>query len=167
MKSYFIAIRLIFFVGVATILYIHASSVVGSDVTSAKNIIDMTSEESYKIWDAVNILEDNFYVMQPARKYTVGSEDVRNARGIVQSYEDLLPVFEQLIDAYKKSNLDKFAEQKEKIAVILRPMWLDAQYEEKEKRRRMSWLRRVKDNLSRAMNRLYIYFFPSTVAIKK
>jgi hypothetical protein len=170
MKRYFIAVRLIFFIGVATVLYMNASSTVGSDRGNGKDVKNSMSiklEDSYKIWKAVNFLQSKFYADEVAKKNALRDIRISTARKIIASYSDLNSLFDELTQAYSDANLQQFLAIKEQIALTLRPIWSMAAHQEQVRRSELGFVGRLKEDFIASVSRVYNYFSSFRIFAKK
>lgn len=161
MKRYFMAVRLIVFIGVATALYMSASSSVGferDNRESIKNTLSIGLEDSHKIWNAVNSLQDNFDAKDRTSKAAFIATKVNIAKKIIISYSDLNTLFDALIVFYNSGNRQEFFDTKEKIAQILRPIWTMAARQEQARRSELGWAARIKEDFIASVSRAYNYF---------
>ena len=149
MKSSRDFVRLILFLIVGIGIYCFMGSALASQGKPAKPIIHMPAYTSYKVWGSVNKLEDSFYTPNKRLK-----ELCISLRGLVRNYDQLPAMIEELIDARRKKDIELFAEKKEKIAQLLRPIWQS----EQTRRAQLGFWGRLKEDFADKMNRLYKYF---------
>ncbi|HJZ23500.1 MAG TPA: hypothetical protein VJ201_03535 [Candidatus Babeliales bacterium] len=163
MKKFIDGLQLVLFVGIASLLYLYAGNMIGASIQEQKNIIDMKLADSYKIWKAINRLEDLWYSSSTGEVRPLADSKIVAAKlvQLAKPYGELWIFVVGLLKARKDDDAMRFAEQKEKIAKILRPIWRQASLAERERRSKMGLLDRIKENVTQAMNRLYFYFFPT------
>jgi len=167
MKKTMDIVCLVIFIAVGIGLYIYMGNAIAAQVGEPKYMIEMTALESYRIWDAVNKLEEPWYVTDPGSLEVVPLKSNKSAklRSLVVGYEYLKPLVEKLIEARQNGDLPSFTKTKEKIAQELRPVWrqaiLDDRKRNPESASVKAWLAWMRNNVQGAMNRLYAYFFPA------
>jgi len=187
MKKSDIARLVIFFLaGIG--LYFYMSNAIATENPASKPILYMTPSDSYKIWNAINKLEEPWYKktilhpQDPAGNRPIVQIDQgeiplaplnpkkeAKLRMLVQDYVELVSLVNALIAARKRGDWDNFLLYKEKIAEELRPIWhyvAQAEAKEEAKKRSMynrlkNWLTMWKQRIYNTMQRAYAYFFPT------
>jgi hypothetical protein len=181
--------RLVIFFLAGLGLYFYMSNAVAAQAPEPKPLPHMTPSESYKIWNAINRLEEPWYKktilnpqdpagQQPLVQLDRGQiplaplnqKKEAKLRMLVQDYTDLIPLVNALIAARKRGDWDNFLLYKEKIAEELRPIWLyvtQAETKEETQKRSMynrfkNWLATWRQSAYDAMQRAYSYFFTAS-----
>lgn len=163
MKKFIDGLQLVLFFGLASILYLYTSNMVGASINKQKSIIEMEPKESYQIWKAIKELEDLWYSSS-----TGNVRDFKDSKNVeiglirlVKPYGELSTLVVELLKARKNNDVIRFTKQKEKIAEVLRPIWKEAIIAARKRRKNMGWGEWIKENIRQSMNRLYFYFFPT------
>lgn len=111
------------------------------------SVIKIDLKDSYKIWEAIEGLEDSWNKDKQAANFKV----TLLAFGVKYPY--LKTDINHLILAREKKNRDDFLYHKEIIMKELRPLWADQQYGIGQ-----SWWQWFKNGTQNLFHRMYTYF---------
>jgi hypothetical protein len=165
----FIGVQLAIFFVTASLLYLYASSVFGASTAKVKDIkekdiIELKLADSYKIWKAINRIEDLWYVHTTGevREFEDSKSVINKLIPLVQPYPELYTLVVEMLKARKNDNITLFVAQKEKIMEILRPIWRNAIIVAREREQKMGWGEWVAEKIKTTMNNLYSYLVGTT-----
>jgi hypothetical protein len=153
-------IRFVVFIVIGLSIYCYMGNMLA--MTNEKlPAIAMLDEDSHKIWNLVEDLEDSWYVKDPF-SLKIAPLDLKKAatlKALVKPYKDLDLFVTELIIARRSGDQEAFQEQKKNIMHELAPIWARSIKSARAKNESMSLLEWIKNNIRNAMNNAYGYLF--------
>lgn len=155
-------LRFMVFIIAGLSIYCYMGNILASENQEYLPIIAMSDEDSHKIWDMVEALENPWYTTKDPFSLKIVPLDLKKAallKKIVKPYKDLDVFVTKLIKARRDGDLEQFQEQKENIMHELAPIWARSIAVEQKQKAMQGWLEWIKNNIRNAMNNAYGYLF--------